>query len=216
MHSERNLKFKKPYKYLLCASILAATTFVFAQDNDASAIGLFVEPAVTYETSASSITYPSPLSASSGKIEGFGVGARLGIHLVDVFFAGLDARYSMPQFEDSSTTYSAKAVGHNWGPVVGMQMPIVGLRVWGSYILGGEMNPEKSGSLDVKFSGATGYRVGTGFRIAMVSLNLEYQDLKYGQTTLEQIGPFAVDSNFDNVNLNNKSWIASVSFPFDF
>ena len=177
--------------------------------------GLFVEPAVTYETSSSSVNYPSPLSDSSGDLKGFGLGARLGFHFFEAFFIGLDGRYAMPKFTDSSTNYSATATGYNWGPVVGMQMPIVGLRIWASSVLGGELDPEKSGSYDVKFTEAKGYRVGAGFRIASISLNLEYQDLKYGSSILQEAGPFTVGTSFSNVNLNNKSWLASVSFPIE-
>jgi hypothetical protein len=181
-----------------------------------SGFGLFVEPAVTSELGSTSVNYPSPLSNSTGSSNGFGLGARLGFHISEAFFLGADARYSMPQFSDSAASYDAKAVSTNWGPVVGMQMPHLGLRVWGSYILGGELNPDKSGNLDVTYQNASGYRVGAGFRIAAISLNLEYQDLKYGQAGLEQIGPFSSASSFSGVNLNNKSWIASLSFPMQF
>jgi hypothetical protein len=94
-----------------------------------------------------------------------------------------------------------------------MQMPNLGMRLWGSFILGGELNPDKSGSFDIKFLKASGYRLGAGFRFLAVSLNLEYQELKYGQAKLEQLGPFASGALFDNVKLENKTWLASVSFP---
>ncbi len=174
--------------------------------------GLFIEPAITYERGDSTVNYPSPFSNSTGTVEGFGVGARFGFHLNEAFFLGIDGRYSMPQFKDSSVQYDAKSVATNWGPVVGFQMPALGLRVWGSYILGGDLNPEKSGSFDVAFKKATGYRVGAGFRITAVSLNVEYQQLKYGQTDLEQSGPF---TSLNGVDLENKTWIASVSFPLE-
>lgn len=180
-----------------------------------SRMGLFIEPALTYEAGDSSVNYPSPLSNSSGRSEGFGIGARIGFHLYESFFLGVDGRYSVPQFKDSSVSYDAKSVSTNWGPVVGIQMPNVGLRVWGSAILGGEMNPEKSGSFDLKFQNAKGYRVGAGFRVSEVSLNLEYQQLKYDQATLEQLGPYSVGTALNGVELENKSWIASVSFPIE-
>ncbi|MFZ4403147.1 MAG: outer membrane beta-barrel protein [Pseudobdellovibrionaceae bacterium] len=180
-----------------------------------STMGLFLEPSVTYESSETSVNYPSPFSSSSGKADGLGLGARAGMHFYESFFLGLDVRYAMPQFKDSSVSYDAKSVSTNWGPVVGMQMPIVGLRVWGSYIFGGELNPEKSGSFDIKFQNAKGYRIGTGFRLAAVSLNLEYQQLKYDEVTLEQIGPFSSSSALNGVQLENKTWIAGVSFPIE-
>ncbi|MES2962800.1 MAG: outer membrane beta-barrel protein [Bdellovibrionota bacterium] len=177
--------------------------------------GLFIEPSATYETSTSSINYPSPLSDSSGKVEGFGVGARVGLHLQQALFIGIDGRYSMPKFTDSSTNSASNAKAWNWGPVLGLQMPDAGLRLWGGYVAGGELDPESSGSFDAKFANQTGYRLGVGFHVASVSLNLEYQDTKFGTTTVEQFGPFTPGTVFNDVNLKNKSWIASVSMPLE-
>lgn len=199
----------------LIAGLGMVYIFTSGASAEAAIAGLFVEPAVTYEAGDGSVDYPPPFSSSTGRIEGLGLGARIGFHLSDVFLLALDLRYSMPQFKDSSVNYDEKSISTNWGPVVGFQMPIVGLRVWGSYILGGELNPDASSNFDVKFKDATGYRVGAGFRIAIVSLNLEYQQLKYDKTTLEQTGPFTSGSAFDNVTLENKAWIGSVSFPLE-
>lgn len=189
-----------------------ATSILISQKSMAQ-VGLFVEPGVTYETSDSEIDYPAPANNSSGHVKGYGLSARLGIHVLDTVFVGIDGRYSQPDFEDSSTNYSAKAVSTNWAPVVGIQMPIVGLRLWGAAVVDGELNPESSGGYDVKFTQAQGYRVGAGFQFFLVSLNLEYQDVKYKNTNLEQAGPFAPGSNLDNTELKNKSWIVGVSFP---
>jgi hypothetical protein len=202
---------KKAFFSKLMTGIFASASC--AAWADVSPGGIFLEPSLTYEVSNSSINYPTPLSNSSGTINGLGVGGRLGVHISDIFFAGVDARFAMPQFKDSSTNYDSKSTLNNWGPMVGLQTPYAGVRVWGTYLLGGELNPDASGNLDVKFTNATGYRLGAGLRISMVSVNLEYQDLKYGKTSLEQIGPFSTTTNFDSVNLNNKSWVASVSFP---
>ena len=196
-------------------SLISVTLLGFSSNATAAVAGLFVEPSVTYESGTTDVNYPSPLSNSTGDQVGLGIGARLGFHVAEIFFLGADVRYSKPNFKDSSVSYDAESVATNWGPVVGMQMPIVGLRIWGSYVLGAELDPEKSGAFDVKFTKGTGYRVGAGFRLAMVSLNLEYQDLKYGTAHLEKIGPFAPGSTFDNVDLESKLWIASVSFPFE-
>ena len=181
-----------------------------ASDNH---LGLFVEPAVTYERGDTDVNYPSPFSNSSGSADGFGVGARLGFHVADILFLGADARYSKPQFKNSSASYDAHSTAFNWGPVAGVQMPIVGLRVWGSYVAGATLDPDRSNNFDVKYKNGSGYRVGAGFKIAIVSLNLEYQSIKYTQAVLEQIGPFSAASVFNNVELKNKSWIVSVSFP---
>lgn len=177
--------------------------------------GLFVEPVITYELGSAAVDFPSPFSNSSGEANGFGLGAKVGFHISEAFFLAADGRYSMPQYKDSSVDYNAKATSTNWGLLVGAQMPDLGMRVWGGWILGGELNPEQSGSFDVAYTGATGYRIGTGFRIAAFSVNLEYQQIKYSDTTLEQVGPFSSNSALNNVNLENKTWIASLSFPLE-
>jgi len=206
-----NTTFRK-HILLIVLSFGGFTSLARADSNG----GLFVEPALTYENGSNSINFPSPLSDSSGNITGFGIGARVGFHLSDAFFAGIDARYAMPKFTDSSVSYDAKAVAFNWGPTVGLQMPGIGLRVWGTYVLDGYLDPEKSGNFDVKFEKATGTRFGAGFRILALSLNLEYQQVKYGQTDFEQIGPLPSGTTGSNTQLTNKTWIASVSFPMTF
>lgn len=195
---------------LIFSAVLSVTQAVAAEG-----VGLFVEPAVTYESGKSRIDYPAPFSSSTGNVDGFGIAARLGFHISDVVFAGLDARYSMPHFTDSSVGYDASAKEYNWGPVVGIQMPLVGLRVWASYVLGGELDPDGSNNVDVKFTGANGYRIGAGFQVVLVSLNLEYQQLKYGSATLESFGRFPTNTSFESVKPNTDAWVLSVSFPLD-
>ena len=181
----------------------------------AHAAGILFEPAVTYEFGDTTVTYPQPVSNSTGKATGLGFGARVGFNFADVFFATLDGRYAMPQFKDSSVSYDAKAVATNWGPTLGFRLPIVGFRVWGTYVAGAEMNPEQSGYFDVKFTEGKGYRVGGGFGFILFNLNLEYQQIKYDKTTFEQVGPF-VGSSSNNVTLEDKTWLVSASFPLDF
>lgn len=208
-------------KIIQSLSIVALSSLVslslVAQDTvtQDSKGGVFIEPMLTYESGQSEVNYPSPFSNSTGDVVGFGLGARVGLHVGEILLLGLDGRYSQPQFEDSSVQYDAKATSMNIGPVVVLQMPDIGFRFWGSYILNSELNPKQSGSLDVKFKDGKGYRLGTGFHVASLSLNLEYQEVKYDQATLEQIGPFASSSVFDSVDLEYKSWIASVSFPIE-
>jgi hypothetical protein len=196
---------------VVLAVILAGTTSAKAAIDG---IGLFVEPGVTYERGNTRTDWPSVLNDSTGESNGLGLMGRLGVHFVDIVFVGLDGRYSMPSFKDSSVNYSADATQFNWGPVVGVQTPVLGLRVWGGYVVGGWLDPKASGSLDVKLEDAEGYRVGAGFRVLMLSVNLEYQQLKYGKVNVENAGGFSFGS-FDSVKPKNDSWIVSVSFPFD-
>ncbi|MFN3454059.1 MAG: hypothetical protein ACK41T_03810 [Pseudobdellovibrio sp.] len=192
----------------------AAATTLSINAHALSTGGLFVEPMITYEKGDTTTKYPV-FNDSKGDVDGFGLGARLGLHIGEIFFAGIDGRYAMPKFKDSNVGYDAKAVSTNYGPVVGVQTPVAGLRVWGSYVLGGSLNPEKSGNYNFKYDDAKGYRVGAGFYVAAVSLNVEYQDLKYGNATLEELGGFTPGTSFDDVELQNKSWVASISFPVE-
>ena len=185
-----------------------------AQENS-EGVGVFIEPAITYEVGKTSVNYPSPFSNSEGTADGLGLGAVIGLHYNDRFYFGVSGRFSEPKFKDSSVDYDSSAPSMNWGPVVGLQMADIGLRFWGTYIAAGTMDPERSGSLDVKFSDGTGYRIGTGLKLYIVSLNLEYQNINYEKSTLESIGPFNPGSTFSGVDLENESWIVSVSFPLE-
>lgn len=197
------------------ATVIATCLFSAGAASAAEAGGLFVEPGLMYEYGNTQVDYPSPFSNSTGSERGFGLMGRLGVHFYDVLFGGLDVRYYMPQFKDSAVNYDATATAWNWGPVIGIQTPIVGLRAWASYVLGGTLDPAGSSNLDVKFKNAQGYRIGGGLRVLMLSINLEYQNITYGATDLEAIGSFNVGETFNGVKLKNDAWIASVSFPLD-
>ncbi len=138
----------------------------------------------------------------------------MGFHVNDVLFVGVDGRYSKLNFEDSNSSfnYDTDADSFNVGPVIGIQMPAIGLRVWGSYIAASTLDPEEASGIDMKFSDGTGYRVGAGFRILAVSLNLEYQKVDYDKTDVQQLGPIPAFAT-DSVQLENEAWIASISFP---
>ena len=174
--------------------------------------GLFVEPMLTYESGTSKVDFPAPAGSSKSDISGFGVGARLGFHIQEIVFLGIDGRYSMPNYTNSDTKINTRATAYNIGPVVGIQMPTtLGLRLWAGYIMAGSMDLEKDQGIDLKFKDATGYRVGGGIKIAAISLNLEYQQMMYGKTELQDAGFFSGSTK--NVDSTNQSFILSVSFP---
>lgn len=169
----------------------------------------FFEPGVTYQSH--DIKVMSGLGDSSGTNKGLGLGLRLGTHFSDLLFAGVDARYAMTKFEDSSANSSADAKNMDLAPFIGVQMPIVGLRFWAAYTLWGEIDPDSSGGLDPKLEKANGLRLGAGFHILMVSLNLEYQDLKYDDVS--------VGTPLGNVSADHataKGVSLGVSFPLSF
>lgn len=197
--------------FLTGALFALSTNLAFAEDKG----GFFLEPSLTYEHGKSKVNFPDtlPLDDSDGDINGFGAGLRLGFHVYDSLFVGFDGRYSVPNFEDSSLDQDVKATAYNYGPVVGLQMPTtLGLRFWGTWVIGAEIDPEKDQGVDEKFTDGHGYRIGAGIKLGYVSLNLEHQLLKYRDVEIEDAGIFG-SGNFDDTTLEQKAWILSVSFP---
>lgn len=204
-------------QYFAVSAVKAEEPKISSESNSSTLkSGLFIEPSITYDLGGSTTDYPSPFQKADGDINGFGLGARLGVHVQDALFAGIDGRFSFPTFKENTLNYDTNAKALNLAPVIGFQMPDIGIRVWGSYILLASLDPDAKNGLDLKYSDGTGYRIGAGFRVAMVSLNLEYQHLKYDKTTLESIGSFTTNSSFNNVKLSSNSWIVSVSSPLEF
>lgn len=188
-------------------SILAATAGIMLSTQ--SHAGFYIEPGITYESSDSALDF-GILGTSTGTTQGLGVNLKLGYHADDVFFVGPDVSYSKPKFTLSTTNYDAAAASTMYGFIIGGQMPVVGLRIWGGYIFGGELNPEASGGFDVNFKDPQGLKVGVGFKVVMVSVNVEYMDLEYQTSAIEAAGPFS--GSIDN-KLKNKVGLVSVSFP---
>jgi opacity protein-like surface antigen len=178
--------------------------------------GIFIEPMLTYETSSDgSVNFPAPTNNSDTTIRGWGTGARFGAHIFDIVFLGADGRYSIPKFKDSTLGQDTDSKSWNAAALVGVQMPwIVGLRAWGNWIFAGELDPDSSKNVDEKFKSASGWRLGAGLKVAIVSLNVEYQDLKYDKTDITSVGVFNTGFSSNGTELRNKSWIFSVSIPF--
>ncbi len=177
--------------------------------------GLFLEPMITYQNFKADIEYPNTfLSDSSGEIKGTGIGLRAGGHVLDAIFLAADLRYAQPKYQDSNFEADAKA--SNYGVVLGIQMPIAGLRLWATYIVDGTFDPKEDQSVDLKFTEAKGQRFGAGLHVAMFSVNIEYQNVKYKSTELEKLGPFTDINAQDNIELTESGYVASVSFPISF
>ena len=171
--------------------------------------GLYVEPGITYESGTTSTSYPT--GTSGGTNRGFGLMGRLGFHLNDVFFIAADARYSRPHFKDGNIDADAEA--YQVGPVVGIQTPVAGLRVWAEYVAQAQLDPGGTNNFDAKFKNGTGFTVGAGFHVLAVSLNLEYQKLNYATTEFQSVGPFTNVGDSDNTKMKNEAYIVSVTFP---
>jgi len=185
--------------------------------SQSSQIGVFVEPILLGSSesfSMKSAQLPFVASNTSGTATGYGLGLRLGIHLSE-FFLGVDGRYDREQMNDSFYQ-PATAEVFNYGPTLGIQMPYAGLRLMGTYVMGGQFNaaPGISG-LQLNFLNPTGWRAGVGIHIGSVSVNAEYQDLTYGTTQVASLGSLAVNSNV-NMQTETSGYLLSVSFPTEF
>jgi opacity protein-like surface antigen len=183
----------------------------FAVPAFAADSGLFIEPMLTYENGEADVDLPSPFGSSKSEIDGFGLGARFGFHFANSIFVGVDGRYSKPTYKNDDADVNADAASYNVGPMVGFQMPTdLGIRVFGGLIMAGQMDVEEDNDVDFKFKDASGYRIGAGIKFALVSLNLEYQNIKYDKT--EASGSSWTGSS-DNIEQKNRSYVFSVSFP---
>ncbi len=174
--------------------------------------GLFIEPFLTYEKGELEVDYPSPFGSSTEDIEGVGLGARLGFHVHEIIFLAVDARYSMPNYDSSMLSGDASSNSYNLGATLGVQTPVAGLRVWGTYIADGMIDPDSISNVDIKFSKLHGYRLGAGLYVSMISLNLEYENASYDKSTVQSVGAIT-GGDLDNINANFETYVLSLSFP---
>ena len=206
---------KKQFALLLPLLAVFSLVPTPAHADSQSESGLFVEPGVTYEMGKHQTNYSqkySVLKDSTASADGFGLVVRLGFHINEIFFVAADGRYGKLNFNDSSNNQSSTAEVYSLSPVLGVQMPNVGLRFWLGYVAASELNPGSAGGYDYKFKQGTGFLVGAGFRIKAVSLNVEYKDVNYASTDFEQT-PIGVTSSNSDLTSEDKAWIASVTFP---
>jgi hypothetical protein len=192
-----------------------STTTTTTTTKDHSSSGLFVEPILlgaSENMSMKTAQLPLVNSNTSGTASGYGVGLRLGGHITNAIFIGVDGRYDKEQMQDSFYQ-SANAEGYNYGPTVGVQMPYLGLRLMGTYVMGGQLNPTPGAyGLDLNFKDARGWRAGAGVHLGPVSVNLEYQDLTYGTTQVESLGSLPVNTNV-SMQTETTGYLLSLSFP---
>lgn len=187
-------------------------TYSETTTNDRKVGGFFIEPAIFGNSQDTDLKTNALGADNTGTSRGFGVDLKLGGHVGEMFFIGADGRYERSRFEDSSYA-TADTNTYNWGPVAGFQAPFFGLRVWGTYVVDGISDPESGArGVDLKFKDPYGWRLGAGVRFAMVSVNLEYEDLTYRTTELQSIGDIGVGQN-TNVDFAQRGYGLSLSFP---
>jgi hypothetical protein len=202
---------------MLPGSAFAQETSRTYAPSNGSKVGLALEPMLIYTRETSNIrTSQLPIISddTSGTSQGGGVGLKVGGHIAGIITAGVDGRYSQTRMTDSSYG-NAKAISYNVGPTVGVQMPIVGLRLFATYVPFGAYDPAAGDrGFDVRFRDPQGYRLGAGFHIGPVSLNLEYEDIRFRNTLVQSVGginqPITSDIKFDT-----RGYDASVSFPLE-
>lgn len=187
-----------------------------ARPSKISKGGLFVEPILSATRQDSNIkTSAIPfMSDTSGKSEGYGLGARFGVHASEILFIGADARYQKLELRDS-TYETASGNAYNYGATAGLQTPLYGVRLTGTYVLGGEFNPGAGAQgVDLKFRDPRGWRAGAGVHIAAVAVTLEYEDLVYDKTDIESFGAIPGSAQ-TNVDFTSRGYLLSLSFPIE-
>lgn len=194
---------------------VAIGSVLFLSANIAHANGPFLEPGISYEHGKGSLDLPSPFGPDSATIRGVGGLLKAGVHITDIIFFGADGRYSRSYIRNEN--FNAKADSYNWGLLGGVQMPTpIALRLWGTYIIDGGIDPDEDRGLNLRYSAGNGYRLGAGFKFLIASLNLEYQDIEYDKAMLQSGGPFSSTTTLSNINPRSQTYIVSVSFPIFF
>jgi len=173
--------------------------------------GFLIEPGVTYEIGNNEIAWPAPLTTSTGDSSGLGLNLKLGWAFEHLLYIAVDGDFSKPKFKNSAVSYDATANSYLYSALLGVDLPL-GFRVWGGYVFDGSLDPEASNGYDVSFKKANGLKLGAGWKIILVSLNLEYMDLQYNDSKLEQAAGVTVNTDFSQ-NLKNKLVVLSVSLP---
>lgn len=192
--------------------LMVKTPAALAQDGSGTSGGLFLEPSLTYEQGKGEIDFKS-IAQPDGDLKGWGLGLRFGGHVSDILFLALDANYSQPKFTDDNGNFDYDLKSWLLGVTLGAQTPVAGLRVWGSYIPLGEVTLDGRGSNDtnVVYKEPQIWKIGAGFRVSMVSINLEYMQGDYTKLHVKNAGTL-LSGDYDG-DATRKSWIASVSFP---
>ncbi|MEZ0392085.1 MAG: hypothetical protein ACAH59_07725 [Pseudobdellovibrionaceae bacterium] len=170
--------------------------------------GVYIEPGIFGSIQDSDISVGDDESATSN---GFGVDLKLGGHINSMFFLAADGRYERSRFEGSSYE-DTDADAWNWGPTAGVQAPFFGGRLWGTYVVDGEHDPDSGvDGTDLRFTDPYGWRFGAGVKFSSVSLNLEYEDLTYRTTEVDDSGGGALGT--ESIDFESRGYAVSLSFP---
>ena len=200
------------FRTILPAALLAFGCGTALAESNSNGTGLFLEPGVTYQMNEANTTFSGGLTSSNAVTKGFGVVLKAGIHVYDRFFVAADGRYSMLKFSDNANHYNESASSWDLSPVVGMQMPDIGARLFAGYVVTGSMDPKGSNGIDPMLEDANGFRVGAGLKLHEFSVNFEWQTIRYGKSTIAATnGGAATEMSYKSDGI-----VASVTFPVEF
>ena len=216
---------KLSFKTLVATAVVALSVGSLAHAQDSAPAesssprqrgGLFIEPGVTYEMGDVKAKTASIISGvtsdSTGEANGLGVVARLGIHVNDIIFVAADGRYS--KLRHNLSLYDGKTDADAWqlAPVVGVQTPYAGIRVWAGYVAAAGLDPKGADGWDIKYEKGQGWLAGAGLRLGIVSLNLEYKNVQFDRMVAQNNpGPITIGST--DIEGEDRAWIASLTFP---
>ena len=196
----------------------ATTTSQYTETDEKPRIsksGFYLEPMVSAIREDSNLNSASLNTSTTGTTEGYGVGLRLGGHVSEVLFLGVDGRYAKMQQSDSFYDKNSSNV-YNVAPMIGLQTPLWGIRVLAGYVVLGEngLDANKQG-VKLKFKEPRGWRLGAGLHAGPVGINLEYQDLKYNKAEIQSLGSIATNVNVNGIDESTKGYALSLSFPVE-
>jgi hypothetical protein len=202
-------------KKILVLTAMALIGFSGAAQAEVARGGFYIEPGATYTFKGNGkIGTTNPITNGpdiSGSQQGPGATLRVGAHVNDIFFAGLEGLYIRDKFDGEGVT----ATGNEWavGAFGGVQMPwIVGLRVWGGYLPYAQVDYDRSNGYKSRFTNGRGWKVGAGFRIAIVSINFEYMKLAYHNADQNYNGSGGFTVN-NAAKYDHDAYMVGVSFP---
>lgn len=191
-------------------------TSQISETDDKSRIlkgGFYIEPMLSAIREDSTLSSTDLGANTSGTTEGYGIGLRLGGHVSEVLFLGVDGRYSKMKQSDSFYDKNSSNV-YNLAPMIGLQTPLWGIRILAGYVVLGENSQDANRQgVKLKFTEPNGWRVGAGIHAGPVGINLEYQDLKYNKADVQSLGSVATNVNVNGIDESTKGYALSLSFP---
>ncbi len=152
------------------------TIFVFAFFCVSSKASILIEPFVGYGAGQSKgAAQASPLSSET--ISGSEYGARVGLKKLGIM---VGAEYLSGNLTLKDSVGNLNLTTSNIGAFIGYQLPIIGLRIYGSYFF--EVDGTLKTDPNLKLKSGTGSKIGLGLNsLPFVAINLEYVTTTFKQ-----------------------------------